>query len=344
MADIFLALALMGERLKLPGFRSVQMLRTLDRQAGRLDSEDLGRLVSRLIQDVSNLNRDLVSVLAFLMLSTQHLALFKQWLTAHWTWIDTLINWLKTHAVLTPAYRSAVGIAIEWLQSPPDHVPSSARHKRLEEIFVCWTRLTRGTPEAVSELTLLLLYDAFQGNGSTTKKRKGAIQRVAAAVGAAVRFGGNDRVDHVVAGIKFVRDNLFPGGNISPRSVEDLYRDKLAQAFRQTWTDRRLTGKLIKALNRAGLDYEAGWLRYWNAQQRGQEILNDIVTTLDQLTALQNRLTDLMEEAEGITSEQIYALLPAPEKREHLRQLCYRVGEQSPVLTRRLARFRAKIR
>jgi len=319
-AELLLAAAWLGERLSLPGFRSARILYALSRQASRLSADRLNSLVDALDRTPTALSPEAAVVLADLFLSVGQAQRFKAWLLRDWRWIDALVAWLGWQTSLTPASQSAVNLAVEWFrQYCPPGLPSNERNRRLRQVFLHWTRLTRRDPTAINDLTLLLLYDAFRGESRT--EARGSL------------------VNWVVEGLRFVHEHLFPEG-ITTQAQDEAYRSRLFEAFNTAWKDTRLTGKLIKELSRARLDYEARWLGDLNYQQRGQEILRNLwALDLKWLSDLENLLT----EASEMTPEQFQTLIPEPQKRVSLKQRCQQARDLLASSMRSLHKLQGNI-
>ncbi|HOU13749.1 MAG TPA: hypothetical protein PKZ84_11585 [Anaerolineae bacterium] len=328
-AELLLALALLGERLHVPGFRCAQILFTIRRQIQRLAPEQVNDLIECLYSQSAMLDRKTVTALGLLMLSAGQVDRFKRYLLGNWQWIDTLLSWLKEQRSLTPASRAAVNLGIEWIKTPVQNVSFAEQKQRLRELFEHWVALTAGTPEAINELTVLLLQHAFKGENGEQATR-----------GSLIQFGGTKRdvVAQTVNDIQWINTRLFPRGRQSVEQ-EKAYRDALDAAYRAAWVHHEFTSNLTRALKNAGLKFEAGRINYLRMQQYGPEIFPAMLVTLEKIAHLQTELLEVLEDVEDITPEQINALVN-PALRAQLRQRGHEVSQQSLKLGQAIAKFR----
>lgn len=345
-AELLLATALMGERLRLTGFRSSQVLSTITRQSSRLAPERLATLLDYLDAQIAALSQPAVLAVVGLMFATGQAYRFKRLLAADWHWIDVLVSWLQTNSASTPGYRDVIGVAIEWFQTASAQVEPGERNKRLREVLGCWVRITRGTLEAINnELTVLLLRDAFSGIGEASSAQ-GVGQQVRQALANLPLLGGEERelLRRVAQGIRFVHDTLFTG-RPPTREEEEAYCARLTQAF-AVWSQSRprQTGKLLNMLKREGLNLEARGLSEWNIQKRGTEILTDLSNTLQQASELSSHLEDLLEEVDELTPERINVIVPDATQRAQWNKYLVESSEQLDRTSHSLRRFQSKMR
>ncbi len=353
-AKLLLGLALTGERLELTCFRSAQLLYAVGRQTGQRPQEQVNRLIDILERNIAALNSDIQPALVGLMLAAGQTQRFKRLLAGDWHWIDMLIYWMGASPYLTPAYRSAIEVAIDWFKTPPPGLSPEERHERLKKVFVYWLQLTQNRLEAINDLTLLFLQDAFSGQGEAVElfqdpqQAHGLFQQFFQKLQSGLDFfqqrlgpEETELIKRVVTGLWFVHSNLFPVNSPLPPNVQPAYTaaydQKLTEAFKSDWNRPDLTGKLITSLRKAGLGYETNWLRHININQRGPEILNNLSGALNGVF----ELTDLLYEAEEMTPDQIESILKDPVE---LKQFCQAVDQELGDLRKSLRRFQKKIR
>jgi len=328
-ADLFLSLALMGERAGLTGLRAPPLIDALRTHASQLPTGRIKRLIALWEPHLTTLDSPTAQAIVDLMLVVGSVEGLGRLIAANWLWIDTPLAWLRANPISAPSYINVFGLVLDWFKRPLAQAPLE-RHKRLAEFFAFCVRQTNGTGPAVNELTLLMLCDALRGE---------TLARETPGIAKLFRWGENELARRAARGIRAIREILFARG-ISPAL---WYRDALVQACQLAWTDRALIGKLISALKRESLAEEAQWIRAWNLQLRGAEILANLAATAQIVEERQNDLLGELEEAEEMTSQQVAAWMPDPSQRAALNQRLREISEDIDRLRIEIGRFQDKL-
>jgi hypothetical protein len=329
-ADLFLSLALMGERVGLLGLRAPRLINTLRENVHQLPPGRIKRLLALWEPHLTTMDSVTAGAIVDLMLTVGSVAGINQLIAADWRWIDVPLRWLYANPISAPGYAPVLNLVLDWFKRPLTQAPME-RHKRLAEFFALYLQQTNGRGSAVGELTLLMLCDALRGETLAPEPR--TLVKI-------FRWGENELTRRITRGIRAVRETLITQGI----PLGEWYRAILLQAYQTVWTDRALTGKLISALKSASLAEEAQWLGAWNLQVRGTEILANLTKTAQSLVECQNDLMAQLEEAEEMTAQQIVTWMPNPEQRRTLYQQLGEISEGLEQLKPQIYRFQEKIR
>jgi len=243
MAELLVALALMGERLNLSGFRAKQILDTLRRYAERTSPTDknskLNQVYDLLGKAAENLDPQSRQKFAEFLAEAGQFTYYPKLLRLQPELIRPLARWLKIVEPNTPNYPTALNLAVDWFSHRSAQIDRGEQSVILQDFFEQARRFPQHYATQLGSLSRLILADAFTGNF----KKRGSIF--------SERF-----ISKVGAGIEYMHKQFAQ--NIIPPQT---YWQILGTTFQQEWKKPEETQELIRELENRRLTDVANLLR-----------------------------------------------------------------------------------
>ncbi|OQY79793.1 MAG: hypothetical protein B6D41_22085 [Chloroflexi bacterium UTCFX4] len=243
MAELLLALALMGERLNLSGFRAKRILDTLRRYAERTSPTDknpkLNQVYELLGKAAENLDPQSRQKLAEFLAEAGQFTHYPNLLRLQPELIRPLAKWLKIVEPNTPNYPAALNRALDWFSHRSAQIDRGDQSIMLQDFIEQARRFPQHYANQLILLSQLIFADAFTGNF----KRRGSIfsERYVSKVGAGIEYMH-----------KQFAQNIIP---------PQTYWQILETTFQQEWKRPEETQELIRELENRRLADVANLLR-----------------------------------------------------------------------------------